>query len=73
MGSRSTWTFAAKLLTGSAIFLMIAVGLCAAGGGFDTHVSQLQVWMSYAGAVFALVALTVFVKACAELGRRRRL
>jgi putative exporter of polyketide antibiotics len=50
----------AKLLTVSLVGIMLSIGLCSAGGGFDTHVTNLQIGMTYLGG-FLFVASMVFL------------
>ncbi len=66
------WTRGAKLLTGSFVGFMLSLGLCAAGGGFDTHVTQTQIGMSYVGAFLSIVSLILLLSGCAAIGNARR-
>ena len=65
----------AKLLIAALTCFLLAVGLCAAGGGFDTNVSQIQIAMSYAGAALGLASFVTLLMALGRQGdewKRRR-
>jgi hypothetical protein len=63
------WSLTAKLLTLSLVGLLLSIGLCAAGGGFDTHVTQLQIAMTYAGGFLFVAAIVTFVYAASSRNR----
>ena len=52
--------------------LMLAVGLCAVGGGFDTHVSNAQIFASYRGAGLGLASLIALIIGNARLPKKDR-
>jgi len=63
---------AAKFLSGSGVSLLLGFGLCGFGAGFDTRSTQVQIAMSYAGALSGVVGLVLFLFACFEIGESRR-
>ena len=71
MGSPRAWSAAAKVLTLALVLLTIAIGLCSAGGGFDTHVTQAQVAMSYWGAALALAAFVTLLVGASRMGKKQ--
>jgi len=72
MRSPRDWSAAAKLLTLALVLLTIAIGLRRAGGGFDTHVTQAQVTMSYWGAASALAAFLTLLVGVSRIDKKYR-
>ncbi len=72
MPSPRNYSRAAKVMTASGVSLLLGFGLCGLGAGFDTRATQLQIVMSYAGALSGVVGLGLFLFACSEIGKSRR-
>jgi len=63
MSSFKDWSLGAKLLTGSVVCMLLAIGLCATGTPFMGHGTSASDFLSGAGLVALLVAGTLFLSA----------
>ena len=63
---------AIKLVVFAIISLLLSLGLCSFGGGFDTHVTNLQIACTYIGAGCFILALILFAMGISESRRRCR-
>ncbi len=63
---------AIKLVVFAIISLLLSWGLCSFGGGFDTHVTNLQIACTYIGAGGFILAIILFALGLRGSRRRRR-